>query len=467
MIKSIKYILLITLSIILFTGCGAEGELEDMGIPYTQDGYFKHGVYKKNIPVLDLFYEAGMPVETSDKDGDTAIYKGYFALIKFLIEEHGAKIKDKSLTNFIRKSFRGEEKGENILKYLFSKGAKLTDNGASRLSNYYTNSKHMDTDFMLLIAKNGLSAKASTQRLIKIYENFDDYVRNKRRNSKTTFKEINQTAKKLTTLINQLIQNGADVKKAYSRFHIPTFNVGYDKNNWMKELIKVAVDSGKIDLNKDMTQFQKSPILIPVVYNFEKIEDIQVTVKYLLDNGADPLVRQKDGHRTNRNAIDLFCKKGSRMDKRSSSFYPEICQTKDAILFKLLFTDKAKYEKVKSKNSNFIKAKKEFKNKNYKQALSLFLPYAEKGNLETQEKLGYLYDGRKGVKENIVKAAHWYKEAAKQGSNKGEYLTGVNYEYGTGFKKNKSEAKKWYEKAYKSANSSKNKRMIKKRIKNL
>ena len=47
------------------------------------------------------------------------------------------------------------------------------------------------------------------------------------------------------------------------------------------------------------------------------------------------------------------------------------------------------------------------------------------------------------------------------------FYTCVNYEYGIGFKKNKSEAKKWYEKAYEGASSSKNKRMIKKRIKNL
>ena len=259
--------------------------------------------------------------------------------------------------------------------------------------------------------------------------------------------------------VKKQIKNGADVKRAYSRFEIP-LTVAKDKNDWIRILIKTLFDTGKIDINKDFVLYDR-PALVQTVYGIEKIENIKDTVKYLLEIGADPLVKMKDNNYRygNRNSISMFCRYSTGLNPktRPSSFYPEICQTEDVKLFKLLFTDKAKYEKLKSSYSNFIKAKKEFKNKNYKQALALFLPYAEKGNLEAQEKVGYLYDGRKGVKEDMVKSAHWYKEAAKQGSNKAQYITGVNYEYGIGFKKNKSEAKKWYEKAYKGANS-KNKR---------
>jgi len=471
--KLIRNFILSMSVIFIFVGCGAESELEDMGISYTQNDYFKHGVYKQNLAVLDLFYEAGMPVETEDKDKDTAldnaIYKGHIELIKFLIEEHDAEIDNRSLTYFIRKKFNGDKKGEDILRYLFDNGAQLTEKGADRLSRYYTNSRTMDADFMLAIAKNGLSAKASTQRLSKIYKNFASYVRNKRRNTKTTFKDINQTANNLLPLIKQLIENGADVKRAYSRFNIP-FNVPKDKDNWIKILAKELISTRKIDINKDTTVYGK-PILIDAVYGLDNIGSMKETVQYLLKNGSDPLVKMKDTNYRygNRNAISLFCRysTGLKTKTRSNDFYPELCQTEDVELFKLLFTDTEKYEKAKAKNTNLIKAINTYKAKNYKLALSLYIPYAKNGNLKAQEKVGDLFNGKKGIKEDDKKSAYWYQKAAEQGSNKAQYLTGVNYEFGTGVKKNKIEAKKWYKKAHKGANSSKNKRMIKKRISGL
>ena len=317
----IKGLLLSIFAIFIFTGCGAEGELEDMGIAYTQDDYFKHGVYKHNIPVLDLFYEAGMPVETKDKDGDTAldsaIYKGQLEMIKFLIEEHNAKINNKSLTYFIKKRFRGEENSEKVLKYLFSKGAKLTDNGAFALSRYYTNSKTMDPSFMLIVAKNGLSAKESTRRLTKIYKEFAFYTNNKIRNAKVAITEINKTAKSLIPLIEQLIKNGANIKEAYSRFNIQTYRNADNKNDWIMELVKPIVESKQIDLNQDKIITNKT-ILESILFA-ANLENVKNTIKYLSSHGVKPTGNDislfcvsystyKPSQKCNKEAFELFIK---------------------------------------------------------------------------------------------------------------------------------------------------------------
>lgn len=418
--KRLKYLILAISGIFLFSGCGAESELEDMGIAYTQENYFKHGVYKKDIPILELFYDAGMPVETTDKDGDTAldnaIYKGHLELIKFLIEEHDAKIKNESLTHYIEKNFgRDITHGEKVLQYLFDEGAKLTDNGGRALGRYYTNNRSMDVEFMMVVAKNGLSADASTQRLVKIYENFATYAAYHLLNTQTTITEINTAAEKLIPLIEQLIKNGGDIKKAYSKFDI-LFNRTSDKSDWIKTLVQVAVEKGKIDINKDFVKYSR-PILVQTVYGVKKIEDIKETVQYLFELGADPLVKIKDSHYRygNGNAISMFCRhsEGINVDTRPSNFYPEICKTENAELFKLLFTDFNKYEQEMSKLSNLIKARNLDKQKQYDEAFKLYLPYAENNNYEAQEKIADYYNAGRGVEKDYKKAIQWYQKATE------------------------------------------------------
>jgi hypothetical protein len=469
MIKTLTKSFIVFVSAIVFIGCGAESELEDMGIPYTQDGYFKHGVYKKNIPVLDLFYEAGMPIETTDKYNNTAldnaIKKGQFELIKYLVDAKDAKINVKSIESFI-KNYRIGEDAKNILKYLFSKGVKLNDS-----SVYYLLKKfrlYDDIEFLSQVVNHIKEKKGYTRVLVKIYESTSGYVRGQRRNTKATFDEINNKVELMTPIINKVIENGADVKEAYSEFEI-SYHVASDKHNWILTLAKPLLDSGKIDINKDFIQYDR-PILLQTVHGVENIDNIKQTVQYLFKMGADPLAKMKDSHYSygNRNAVSMFCRYSNSLSVKiqASSFYPEICQSENVELFKLLFTDKDKYEKLKSQNKNLSNGLKAYDNKQYAKALKLLLPYAKQGNISAQEKLGDLYDDKKGVKEDLVASFKWHKKAAEQGSNRSQYLTAVKYEYGLGIGKNKVEAKKWYEKAYKGA-SSKNKKMIQKRINSL
>ena len=75
------------------------------------------------------------------------------------------------------------------------------------------------------------------------------------------------------------------------------------------------------------------------------------------------------------------------------------------------------------------------------------LAQAEKGNPDSQYKLGKMYSEGIGVSIDNAKAAKAFESAALQGHAKAEYNLGLRYHEGTGVKKNRATAYKWFKAA--------------------
>jgi hypothetical protein len=72
---------------------------------------------------------------------------------------------------------------------------------------------------------------------------------------------------------------------------------------------------------------------------------------------------------------------------------------------------------------------------------------AEKGDAESQYKLGKMYTEGVGVSIDYAKATKAFEDAAKQGYAKAEYNLGLHYYEGTGVRKNRVTAYKWFKSA--------------------
>ena len=80
---------------------------------------------------------------------------------------------------------------------------------------------------------------------------------------------------------------------------------------------------------------------------------------------------------------------------------------------------------------------------NNEQLINKLLHSAENGDAKSQYHLGVLYHDGKGVDQNYVQAAYWYRKAAEQGHNKAQLYLGVLYSKGYGVPRNYDEAVKW------------------------
>jgi TPR repeat protein len=78
----------------------------------------------------------------------------------------------------------------------------------------------------------------------------------------------------------------------------------------------------------------------------------------------------------------------------------------------------------------------------YKGALEVWQPLAEKGDVAMQLLVGSIYDYGQGVPQDDAEAAKWYERAAKQGSAKGQFQLGALYAR-SGQVKNPVEGYKW------------------------
>jgi TPR repeat protein len=72
---------------------------------------------------------------------------------------------------------------------------------------------------------------------------------------------------------------------------------------------------------------------------------------------------------------------------------------------------------------------------------------AEKGDADSQYKLGTAHDEGLGVSKNYVEAFKWFRLAAEQGHAHSQYRIGDMYMSGDGVAKNDAEAVKWFRKA--------------------
>jgi hypothetical protein len=76
-----------------------------------------------------------------------------------------------------------------------------------------------------------------------------------------------------------------------------------------------------------------------------------------------------------------------------------------------------------------------------------WLPFAEKGDVDAQHRLGLLYEGVMGAEPDYAKAAHWYGEAAKAGHRESMYALAVLYEKGLGVERDLLKALNLYRQA--------------------
>ena len=89
----------------------------------------------------------------------------------------------------------------------------------------------------------------------------------------------------------------------------------------------------------------------------------------------------------------------------------------------------------------------------YTTALQIMRPLAERGNVAAQFSLGGIFDAGKGVSQDFVQAAFWYRKAAEQGAPLAQLSLGMMYYIGEGMPQDYSMAAAWLRKAADQGNS--------------
>ena len=92
-------------------------------------------------------------------------------------------------------------------------------------------------------------------------------------------------------------------------------------------------------------------------------------------------------------------------------------------------------------------AQNEERNKNYNEAVKLYLKAAEFGFADAQFSLGCLYRKGLGVATDDIQANKWFLLAAEQGLKEAQNNLGYAYEEGIGLEQDYAQAYKWYSKA--------------------
>lgn len=69
---------------------------------------------------------------------------------------------------------------------------------------------------------------------------------------------------------------------------------------------------------------------------------------------------------------------------------------------------------------------------------------AEQGQAAAQYNLGIMYEYGRGVRQNDVEAAKWYRKASAQGMSIAQYKLGVMYDNGWGVPPSDTDAVRWY-----------------------
>jgi len=101
----------------------------------------------------------------------------------------------------------------------------------------------------------------------------------------------------------------------------------------------------------------------------------------------------------------------------------------------------------KDSAATFSKGLEAYNAGQFKKAHSYWHPLAQKGEAESQTRMGYLFEHGKGVERNYQQAVDWYQKAATQGEPAAQFNLGVMYRKGRGVIKDDKVARQWYEKA--------------------
>jgi len=73
-----------------------------------------------------------------------------------------------------------------------------------------------------------------------------------------------------------------------------------------------------------------------------------------------------------------------------------------------------------------------YKAGDYKKALEILKPLAERGDAKAQTRLGWMYKKGRGVVQDYQQFVHWYRKAAEQGDAGGQSELGNMYHEGQG-----------------------------------
>jgi TPR repeat protein len=77
-------------------------------------------------------------------------------------------------------------------------------------------------------------------------------------------------------------------------------------------------------------------------------------------------------------------------------------------------------------------------------ALQIWKPLADQGDSVAQKSLGRMYEAGRGVPQNAVEAAYWYRKAADQGNALAQLKLGVMSYRGNGVPQDYADALKWF-----------------------
>jgi TPR repeat protein len=97
--------------------------------------------------------------------------------------------------------------------------------------------------------------------------------------------------------------------------------------------------------------------------------------------------------------------------------------------------------------ADFAKGKAAYDRKDYATAFSEWSESAQRGDRQSQVRLGLMYFRGEGIARDEAKAAAWYRKAAEQGFAPAQIMLGVLEKNGRGVALDYAEALTWFQKA--------------------
>ncbi len=76
-------------------------------------------------------------------------------------------------------------------------------------------------------------------------------------------------------------------------------------------------------------------------------------------------------------------------------------------------------------------------------AARIIVPLAKGGDARAQTLLGYMFANGRGLPQNLVESAYWYRCASEQGNATAQYMLGLMYDKGQGLPQDYVLAYKW------------------------
>lgn len=76
-------------------------------------------------------------------------------------------------------------------------------------------------------------------------------------------------------------------------------------------------------------------------------------------------------------------------------------------------------------------------------AAQIIIPLAERGDARAQTVLGFMFANGRGVPQNYIESATWYRRASEQGDATAQYMLGLMYDSGHGVPQDYVLAYKW------------------------